>query len=168
MSELFRVEALTPQGELKYRWQAELLDRSKELLLLRGAWERLLEHADEPATPITNQSLEFYWPDRLYTISALFDEKGSLREFYGRVILPINLDAKTKKITITLIGPDLQITPSGQYDVLDLPYQATPEQEERYDLGQGWLDLVGLVERREGPFDPAFFTPYRKKIKKIS
>ncbi|MBI1729647.1 DUF402 domain-containing protein [Candidatus Acetothermia bacterium] len=167
MSALFTVEALTPQGELKYRWQGESLEQSKSLVVLRGAWERLLEHADEPATPITNQSLEFYWPDRLYTISALFDERGSLREFYGRVILPLTLDVKSKKITIILVGPDLQITPNGQYEVLDLPYQPTPEQEVRYDLGQGWLDLVELVERREGPFDSTFFAPYRKKIKAI-
>ncbi len=167
MSELFTIEAYNPVGQLKYRWKAELLSQIDKLVVFYGHWNRLLEQEAGDATEITNQSLEFYWADRAYMISAIFDSSAKLCEYYARMILPPRIDSSNRKLALTLIGPDLQISPELSYEVLDLPFQPTPEQQERFNLDQSWMDLIMLIERREGPFDTKFLSTFRKKIKKL-
>jgi protein associated with RNAse G/E len=155
MSELFTIKALAADGQMKYRWQAKLLVNENDLYVLHGDWDRDLEHADGTKSPITNQSIEFYWTEQQFMIAALFDETGKLREFYGRVTSRPEIDANSCSISFALIGPDLQVQPDLAYEIL------SPGGDDSDEVsGDGWLDLIVLLERREGPFDRTVLSKY--------
>lgn len=147
MSDIYTVEALTPEGELKYRWQARLVSKEENLVVLHGDWDRELEHADGTTTPVTNQSLEFYWADEEFFVSALYDEAVKLREYYCRVITQPEIDEDSKLIRFELLGSDLQVQPDLSYEIIDA------SEEDSGPVSDGWLNLIVLIERREGPFD---------------
>jgi len=161
MAEIFVVEALG-QDELKYRWKVQHLTTEHNLSVFYGAWGRLLEQADGTEAPVTNQSLEFFWSDQAFTISVLYDENGTLSEFYGRALTTEpEINTVSKQITLKLAGSDLQIAPSLKYDIIS----SVDEKDDGTTDGDGWLDMFLMLERRDGPFDREYLIRYEELAK---
>ena len=162
MTDHFTVEALSLEGELKYRWSSKLIAHEDDLYVLYGAWNRGLEQADGAEVPVTNQSIEFYWAELGFTISAIYDDAGALQEYYGRTISQVEVDEHSKVLRFCLLGSDLQVAPSFKYDIVSAADEAEGDAP---DAGNdGWMELFMLLERREGPFDPV----YLKRFEELS
>ncbi len=160
-TEAITVRALDVEGRLKYCWPAVLLAEEEGLIVLCGDWERPLQYPHGASVPITNRSLEFYWLDQPYVISALFDRAWQLKEYYARVTLPPQYDKSFKRLSFVMLGLDLQIKPDYEYDLLEYPdSEDSPAQIERRD---GLMALIELIERREGPFNFEFLGSYLKR-----
>ena len=186
------VKAFDAQRVFKYSWPTRLIAQEGDLLILHGDWGRLLHHTAGEKVHITNQSLEFYSLSRPYAISALLvgrDEqhrhttprrywchnhlserrelnpqqpawKGTLQEYYGQVTLPPLTYESGREISFVMLGLDLQVKPSFDYEILD---RTGKELSER--AGQGLIELVELIERREGPFDQEYLRPYLQQVR---
>jgi protein associated with RNAse G/E len=160
MNGTITVKAFDFRRELKYSWPARLIAREGDWIILCGDWERPLRYAGGETTPVTNRSLEFYRLNRPYVIAAIFDENWELREYYGRVTLPPELHESEQELTFVMLGLDLQVKPDYDYDydyeILEVERGEREGEEEREQAERGLIELVGLVERREGPFDREF------------
>ncbi|OGF57617.1 MAG: hypothetical protein A2Z21_10800 [Candidatus Fraserbacteria bacterium RBG_16_55_9] len=154
------VKAFDAQRVFKYSWPTRLIAQEGDLLILHGDWGRLLHHTAGEKVHITNQSLEFYSLSRPYAISALLDRQGTLQEYYGQVTLPPLTYESGREISFVMLGLDLQVKPSFDYEILD---RTGKELSER--AGQGLIELVELIERREGPFDQEYLRPYLQQVR---
>ena len=163
MSELYRFKAHDRAGQLKYRWESKLIANEETLYVFYGDWDRDLEQADGTKVPVTNQSLEFYWTDRDYMISTIYNEVGTLQEYYGRAISDVKLNETDRSVSYVLLGSDLQIAPNYKYDIVSPDEVDQPDAAE--SANDGWLDLFMLFERREGPFDPEFLSRFESLVK---
>lgn len=160
MSQIITVKALDAQQRVKYSWPAMLLAQEEDLIVLHGDWERLLQHAEGQQAAITNRSIEFYPLHCPYTISAILDQQGRLQEYYGRVTLPPLTHKPGKEISFVMLGLDLQVKPDFDYEILDRAQEETSKQAQ-----QGLIELVELIERREGPFDREYLRPYLQQVR---
>ena len=160
MSEIITVKAFDAEHTFKYSWPTTLLTQEEDLIVLHGDWERLLHHAAGEKVPITNRSIELYPLHRPYAISVLLDRQGKLQEYYGRVSLPPLTYEPGKQIALVMLGLDLQVKPDFDYDILDRTKDELSEQAQK-----GLIELVELIERREGPFDREYLRPYLQRVR---
>lgn len=149
-------------GQVRHHWEGALVQRSDELVVLRGAWGRAL-HTPSGEVPIQNFSVECYWPGVGYTVAALFDQSWALREFYARLIRPVELhDGELRFVDL---GRHLSVKPDGTYRVVELPTPSTNGTRSADPKGAepqaAWEALLALAQAREGPFDPAFYDAYK-------
>jgi protein associated with RNAse G/E len=165
MSKAITVKALDPQHVLKYFWHARPLAQTEDWIVLYGEWGRLLHHAEGETVPITNRSLEFYARRRPYVISVILDRAGKLQEYYGRVILPPLVYEPAKQIEFVMLGVDLPVTPDYDYEILDRAAQNYDDETLSTQAQHGLMELVELLERREGPFDPEFVDLYLQRAR---
>lgn len=162
MGKTITVKALDADHKFKYSWPAMLLSHKGNSVVLYGEWGRLLHHASGERVPITNQSIEFCPRNCPYVVSIMLDRKGKIQEYYGRVTLPPLIYQPEKQISFVMLGVDLQVKPNFDYEILDSMSQREGHSTQ---LQQGLLQLVELIERREGPFDRKFLRAYLDRIR---
>ena len=156
------VKAFDAEHKFKYSWSATLLAQERGWIILYGDWGRLLHHAEGAAVPITNRSLEFYPVDSPYVISVLLDRVGELKEYYGRVILPPLIYQSERQIEFAMLGVDLHVKADFDYEILESPVLKPSNSGA---IQRGLIELVELIERREGPFDREFLLPYLQQAR---
>jgi len=169
------VQAQDARRKLKFSWPAHLLERREEQLVLYGDWERPLHRHDAPniegeiVLSVTNRSIEFYDLMKPYGIAALLNRTWQLEECYARVTLPPKYDEAARTLTFVMLGFDVQVQPTGSdldYEILEHTLPGDPKEQ---DLArEALLELVELVERREGPFDPQCLDEYVQKARALS
>lgn len=172
---------------LRWAWPARLLAREPEdeRLVLYGDWERPLrrfkpEPGREPAEGgsvetvglVSNRSLEFYELRKPYAVAALLARDWALQEYYARVTRPPHYDEAEGTLTLVSLGFDVQVRPLRDDGDLDLDYEILehepPEDPDEQALArEALLELIELIERREGPFDPRALAPYVEKARKL-
>jgi hypothetical protein len=157
--EAITVKALA-QRKLKYSWPTRLVAREGDLIVLYGDWGRPLRYASGDVTPVTNRSLEFYWLKKPYAIAAIFDKDWELREYYGRVIEPPKLSGG--ELELAMLGYDLQINSDYDYEIVELEQGGSEGEAER-----GLIELIELIERREGPFDREFLGGHLTQVRRV-
>lgn len=153
------VSILTPSGKEKQRWEVALLEDTPKRLVAHGAWQRLL-HMKLGEVAVQNQTLECYWPNRPYTVAAIYDQGWLLREYHARVIRPLRREGD--RLSVVDLGRHLSVKPDFQLHAIE---EAKPS-----DNGTGqsqaattaaWEELVALVKQRGGPFAPGFLDAYK-------
>lgn len=170
MSETVTVRMLDDRGQLKYSWDAALLahEQSENLIVLYGDWERSLDYAPRDETvPVTNRTIEFYWLDRPYTVSVAYDQDWTLREYIGRTIRPPEFNEDEMALALVMLGFEIQVKPDYDYDLFEQDEASPSSDDDRKWAQRGLLELFELVERREGPFDPAYVAPYERRARRL-
>ena len=170
---------------LRWAWPARLLAREPEdeRLVLYGDWERplrrfKLEPGREPAEGdgvetvgiMSNRSLEFYELRKPYAVAALLARDWALQEYYARVTLPPQYDEAEGTLTLVSLGFDVQVRPvhdDGDLDYEILEHEPPEDPDEQGLAREALLELIELIERREGPFDPRALAPYVEKARKL-
>jgi len=165
MSEKIDVRVLNPRERPKYRWPVSELAQEGDLLVAHGPWERPLEFiSQETEAPVTNQSIEFYWWQAPYTVAAAYDENWALQELYGRVIRPPRWNEAERRLELISLGLDLQVTPGLSYEVLEHGDYDELDGADVATSQEGLMGLIEMVERLEGPFDPALRARYEQLV----
>ncbi len=103
-------------GRPKVTWQARLVHRSAEMLILQGPVQRSADLGFVQFLP-EDALTERYWFGRWYNIFALYDEAGVLKGWYANICTPISFDGRT--IRYTDLDLDLWVWPDHRYRVLD-------------------------------------------------
>ena len=145
MSEKITVDKLSPQGELKWRYEGELLERGENWVRL----EAFFDHDNIVVAGIPLQRgdrfVETYYSDRWYNIFEIHaGEGGALRGWYCNITRPANiLSDRLEYVDLFL---DLWVSPDGRQTVLDEEefVAADLEEETRRSARQALAELQEL------------------------
>lgn len=140
MCEKIVVDKLSPQGELKWRYEGNVTGRGE-------GWLRLEAFFDRDDMPFMNTSLkrgdrfvETYYQDRWYNIFEIHDrDNGALKGWYCNITRPARFsDGRVEYVDLFL---DLWVNASGAQTVLDEDeFLAADLDEETRKKARGTLD----------------------------
>ena len=118
MREKVIVNKLSPQGELKWSYAGEVIERGEDHLVLEAFFDR----DDMPFVDTTlkrgDRFVETYFTDRWYNIFEIYDrDDGALKGWYCNITRPAKfLDGRVEYVDLFL---DLWVSASGAQTVLD-------------------------------------------------
>jgi len=160
--ETFTVRILNQAGVEKQHWKTTQVSGDHNPLVLFGAWKRSL-HTKVGEVPVQNQTLECYWSDQPYTVYAIYDQDWKLREYYARLIKPVEVQGNV--LQYVDLGRHLSVKPDYDYRVIEdaAPSSNGGGHTNQVDLEAAWEMLLDSVEERTGPFEQAFFDTYKQK-----
>jgi uncharacterized protein len=118
MPEKIVVDKLSPQGELKWRYEGEIIERGENWLKLEAFFDR----EGMPFMDVTlkrgDRFLETYYSNRWYNVFEIYDrEDGALKGWYCNITRPaLFLDSRVEYVDLFL---DLWVSADGTQTVLD-------------------------------------------------
>lgn len=153
------VRSLKYDGREHRRWSAQLVRREGALLVLSGLFEEEVEHSLLGRICEGTVSTEYFWTDRWYSVFRFQEPTGEHRNFYCNVNTPPEVGADT--LSFVDLDVDVLVAPDFSCTVLDEDeFEAHSERfgypkDLRARVRGAVTELIGLVERREFPFDTA-------------
>lgn len=154
---IITVNARSYDNAIRRSWTAELLERSDQLLVLKGIFAFDVEHSDIGLIRRGTISYEYFWPSRWYNVFRFHDPGGTFRSFYCNVTMPPVFDGST----LDYIDLDIDIL-LGRDDlvrILDEDEFRDNAAKYSYPAGvkanatQAAADLTRMIRGREFPFD---------------
>lgn len=145
-------------GSQHLTYPVQVLRETESEFRLLGEWGRTVVHTTRGRDFVMeNQSIEFLWTDRPYTVAVTCDGNGVIRSYYCNINLPV--ERGEGRITYVDLDLDLWVYPDLTYKVLDedeflahsVKYGYPPEVIAL--ARQALADLIGVVESRGYPFD---------------
>ena len=118
MREKVIVNKLSPQGELKWSYAGEVIERGEDHLVLEAFFDR----DDMPFVDTTlkrgDRFVETYYADRWYNIFEIYDrDNGALKGWYCNITRPSKFaDGRVEYVDLFL---DLWVSADGRQTVLD-------------------------------------------------
>jgi hypothetical protein len=118
MREKIAVHKLDPHGELKWRYEGEVIERGEDWLALEAFFDR----EDWPFMGVTlrrgDRFVETYYSKRWYNVFEIYDRgDGALKGYYCNVTRPaLFLDGRVEYVDLFL---DLWVGADGAQTVLD-------------------------------------------------
>ena len=103
---------------LRRSWNAVLVERSPEHLLLEGVFEQEISHRDLGLVAKGTRSAETFFPERWYNYFAFFEPSGKLRNHYINISMPPEIGAET--IDYVDLDVDVIVWPDGRIDIVDI------------------------------------------------
>ncbi len=151
------VESLKYGGSLHRRWRARVEVFEEPLIVLEGVFETEVRHPLLGLIAAGTRSTEYFWTDRWYNVFRFREPSGELRCFYCNVNMPPLLSEG--RLTFVDLDVDILVAPDFSYSVLDEDEFAEHAEQLDYppdarrNARAAVRELIGLVERREFPFD---------------
>ncbi len=153
MPERIVVDKLNLKGELSWRYEGEVSERSADQLTLEAFFDR----DDRPFMDTTlkrgDRFVETYYTERGYNIFTIFDrDDGMLKGYYCNVTRPAKfLDGRVEYVDLYL---DLWVSANGVQTVLDEDefLAAEMDDETRRFAREALKDLQQLFESKRPPF----------------
>ena len=118
MREKISVDKLNPLGELKWRYEGEVIARGADWLTLEAFFDR----DDRPFMDTTlkrgDRFVETYYTNRGYNIFEIYDrDDGSLKGYYCNITQPAKfVDGRVEYVDLYL---DLWVSAEGTQTILD-------------------------------------------------
>lgn len=118
MREKIVVDKLSPQGELKWRYEGEIVERGAGWLTLEAFFDRDDMPFMDTSLKRGDRFVETYYADRWYNIFEIYDrDDGALKGWYCNITRPANLtDGRVDYVDLFL---DLWVSANGAQTVLD-------------------------------------------------
>lgn len=153
MPERIVVDKLNLKGELSWRYEGEVTERSADQLTLEAFFDR----DDRPFMDTTlkrgDRFVETYYTERGYNIFTIFDrDDGMLKGYYCNITRPAKfLDGRVEYVDLYL---DLWVSANGVQTVLDEDefLAAEMDDETRRFAREALKDLQQLFESKRPPF----------------
>jgi len=150
-------------GVKHYSYPVRLIEQRPDVVIVHGLYGRPLTHPGRSMVdwPVDNESVEFHFTARPYTVSAGWNADGSFRHYYCNVTLPATLAGGV--LASVDLDLDLIVAPDFSYKVADEDEFAAHRQAWGYpdDLvelaRESLAELIRLVEERRFPFDGTAF-----------
>ncbi|MBP2016778.1 protein associated with RNAse G/E [Symbiobacterium terraclitae] len=150
-------------GIKHYSYPVRLIEQRPDCVIVHGPYGRPLTHPGRSLVdwPVPNESIEFHFTARPYSVSAGWNGDGSFRHYYCNVSLPATLkDGVLSSVDLDLdliVAPDLTYRVDDE-DEFEEHRQALGYPEEVVALArEGLAELMRLVEERRFPFDGSAF-----------
>jgi len=152
MREKIIVDKLSPQGELKWRYEGEVIARGADSLTLEAFFDR----DDLPFMDTTfkrgDRFVETYYTDRGFNIFEIYDrDDGALKGYYCNITKPARfIDGRVEYVDLFL---DLWVSVNGAQTVLDEDEFLVAElnEETRQFARDALKELQTLFESKRPP-----------------
>lgn len=83
------MESYKYDGRLHYRQPLRVVQQLPGHWVLHGEPGRILQHLTRQANfCMEKPTLEFFWNDRWYTVAVIWDENGSIYQYYCNIAMP--------------------------------------------------------------------------------
>ena len=151
------VEARKFDGRLHRQWPAQLVALQGSLIVLEGVFTEEVEHPLLGLIALGTLSSEYYWTDRWYSVFRFRAPDGTLRNYYCNINQPAQFDGEV--LSFIDLDIDVLVKLDFTYLVLDedeFDRHATQfnySSELRAQVQRALAELLGLIERREFPFN---------------
>jgi hypothetical protein len=153
MREKTVVDKLNLKGELSWRYEGEVIERSADRLTLEAFFDR----DDHPFMDTTlkrgDRFVETYYTHRGYNVFEIFDrDDGNLKGYYCNITQPAKfMDGRVEYVDLYL---DLWVSTSGQQTVLDEDefLAAEMDEETRRFAREALKELQKVFESKRPPF----------------
>jgi hypothetical protein len=145
-------------GAPKFRYPVDALEIGPPRWALHGIFgSEIGPHSQRLGFYPGDHTIELYEAERWFNVYAVFSPDGELRGYYCNLATPPAQERD--ELTYVDLDLDLLVRPDGRYELLD-----RDEYEEhaarlgypddlRARVDQGLRELIGLIERRQPPFD---------------
>jgi len=129
MREKIVVDKLSPQGELKWRYEGEVIERGEGWLRLEAFFDRDELSFMDVTLKRGDRFVETYYAERWYNVFEIFDrDDGALKGWYCNVTRPsVFTDGRIEYVDLFL---DLWVSVHGAQTVLDEDEFAAAELDE--------------------------------------
>ena len=118
MREKIIVDKLSPQGELKWRYEGEVVERGADWMTLEAFFDRDDMPFMDTSLKRGDRFVETYYTDRGYNIFEIYDrDDDSLKGYYCNITRPARfVDGRVEYVDLYL---DLWVSADGIQTVLD-------------------------------------------------
>jgi hypothetical protein len=118
MREKIVVDKLSPQGELKWRYEGEVTERGADWMVIEAFFDRDDAPFMDTSLKRGDRFVETYYSNRWYNIFEIYDrDDGALKGWYCNITRPAKfLDGRVEYVDLFL---DLWVSASGAQTVLD-------------------------------------------------
>ncbi len=118
MREKIVVDKLSPQGELKWRYEGDVIERGDDWLTLEAFFDRDDMLFMDTSLKRGDRFVETYYAACWYNIFEIYDrDDGALKGWYCNITRPANMtDGRVEYVDLFL---DLWVSASGAQTVLD-------------------------------------------------
>jgi predicted RNA-binding protein associated with RNAse of E/G family len=144
---------LSPQGEEKLRYPAEISARFENGVVLEAYWRHARRDLGYTLFEPGDHFIEYFYSDRWFNIFAISTAEGRRKGWYCNIAAPARIDAEcVAQIDLLL---DVWVAPDGQSLILDeeeFAADLTLTAEQRQGALQGLDDLLALLAARHEPF----------------
>ena len=114
----FTVNSRKYDFSLSRSWQARLVEKTVEAVVLEGFFEKDVAHHHLGLIKEGTRSLETFFLDRWYNYFAFFEPSGEFRNYYVNISMPPRLGPVT--VDYVDLDIDLILWPNGDIAELDL------------------------------------------------
>lgn len=156
-NKIVTVQSRKFDGRLHRAWKANLVAQDDSLIIVEGVFEEEIRHPQLGTIAAGTLSTEYYWTYRCYSIFRFLQPTGELRNYYCNINLPAEFDGNI--LTFVDLDIDVLVAPDFSYRILDeeefianASLYVYPE-DVRDAVPQALAELIGIIERRDYPFD---------------
>ncbi len=150
---MFTVIKLSPAGEEKTRYPAEMLTRLENGVVLDAFWERSRLDLGYTVFEPGDHFVEYYYTDRWFNVFAISTATGQRKGWYCNVAAPALIgEDSIEQVDLFL---DVWVKPGGETLTLDedeFAANTTLTPFQRRNARQGLQELLALIKARGGPF----------------
>jgi protein associated with RNAse G/E len=144
---------LSPQGEEKIRYPAELSAHLENGVILIAHWDHASRDLGYTTFEPGDHFTEYFYNDWWFNIFAISTAHGQRKGWYCNVAAPAHIETDVVEQVDLLL--DVWVDPAGQPLILDedeFAADVTMTSEQRQAALQGLHDLLALIAARRGPF----------------
>ncbi len=154
---IYTVNSKSFDRKVKRSWTAEMVESSRELLLLKGVFEQTVDHPALGEIAAGTLSFEYFWPDRWYNIFKFHHPNGKFRNFYCNIALPPFIGEGL----VEFIDLDLDVMVDSEGGIYVLDEDEFAENAARYayprevteTVPKVLASLLRIVQEHKFPFD---------------
>jgi uncharacterized protein len=144
---------LSPQGEEKIRYPAEISARLENGVMLEAYWDHARRDLGYTVFEPGDHFIEYFYSDRWFNIFAIATTTGQRKGWYCNVAAPAQIDVEQVAQVDLLL--DVWVASDGRTLILDedeFAADVTLTAEQRHGAQQGLQDLLALIATRHEPF----------------
>lgn len=118
MRNQFIVKSIKYDNSLSKSWKAELVKVENSLFILKGIFDRTINHPILGIIRRGTVSLEYFWLDKWYNVFKFYNSDGSFRNYYCNInMLPV---VERNCLTFVDLDMDILVNRDFSYQILDL------------------------------------------------
>lgn len=155
--EIVAINSRKFNGSIGKSWTCELTERTGDLLVFVGQFDREVNHEHLGLIKSGTISYEYYWLNRWYNVFRFHEPDGTFRNYYCNINMPPTfedgvLDYVDLDIDI-LVSDDwtYQIVDSDEFEANALKHGFSDDLRTRATEAVG--DLIEMIKQHKFPFD---------------
>lgn len=150
---MITVVKLSPLGEEKIRYPAQVLARLENGVILDAFWDHPRKDLGYTVFEPGDHFVEYFYTDRWFNIFAIASSDDRRKGWYCNIAAPASIS--TERVEQVDLLLDVWVNPAGQPLILDedeFSADTTLTEAQRNGAEQGLRELLTLIEARREPF----------------